>query len=270
MCKLLNKGLVSEPVLKLWAVEDVAKLKQLLYKNERKLRHYPPKSLLLKDAIDFKHLFYTLDTFSCDPIRTEPFQILDNSTENYNHLLRQYYLERLRSTKIFQTHDTTTLINRQEDQNRIGSHFQYLIEIATRSYIEGFHWHLAYLDCCIAKSGCIQQKYVKQLQQKCTESAQSEMNKSDTCTKNNNILHGVTDPTTDILVAKLNKLNLNSNNLSQTTTNQSILPTIVLTDYSQVTDNDSDIILSDNSYKETTLSIPNIRCRVESRPPTNI
>lgn len=281
LCKFLNKGLISEPVERLWAIQDVAKLKQLLYRNERHLRqryYYKPKTLLLRNALDFKNLFCTLEetsTVLVDPInksRTNYHKSKRNSNDRTTETLRQYYLKRL-SARV------PVVANSDNKTNKF-------IETAARCYIEGFQWHITYLEVCATKSALLRQKYASYLQQKQQQFQRQKRNnnwnfdvKSDQMNKcerffiNTTTTHNQTGDDTisaqanDILVTKLNQLNLNPQNNNH-------LPTIVLTDCSEASSDTNSIIFNQNNLSENLqefneLHIPAITCHVESRPPNN-
>lgn len=276
LCKFLNKGLISEPVERLWAVQDVSKLKQLLYKNERHLRrqYTKPKTLLLRNALDFKNLFCTLEeTTSADQINKSGicFASKNNSNDRTNETLRQYYLKRLSARAPGNT-DRTVYSNK-------------FIEAAVRCYIEGFQWHITYLDLCAAKSATLRQKYATQQKQQQQEiqrqkrnsrGVKSDMNKCETVfitTTNIQHYHQAGDAqANDILVTKLNQLNLNSHNNNN---NNCTLPTIVLTDCSEESSDTNSIIFINQSQRQDFIEIidqlhtPAIACHVEARPPSN-
>lgn len=272
MCKFLNKGLISEPVERLWAIQDVSKLKQLLYKNERHLRrqYSKPKTLLLRNALDFKNLFCALEqTTSADPINKSRTHYITkkNTNDRTNETLRQYYLKRLSARTPGNT-DRTVYSNK-------------FIETAARCYIEGFQWHITYLDLCAAKSATLRQKYASQQRQKRNNRGvviKSDMNKCETVfITTKNIQHHQTGDSidaqaNDTLVTKLNQLNLNShnNNFSNST-----LPTIVLTDCSEESSDTNSIIFINHNTRQDfneiidQLRTPAIACHVEARPPSN-
>lgn len=251
LCKLLNKGLISEPVEKLFAVQDVSKLKQLLYKNERHLRRQynrQPKTLLLRNALDFKNIFASLEQGSQGekPIK-------HHSHDRPNEALRQYYLKRLSARAPGNT-----------DRHLYDNKF---IETAVRCYVEGFQWHITYLDLCAAKSATLCQQYATQQKRR----VKSDMNKCERVfiTTTNFHHHYQTGGSTtadaqanDTLVTKLNQLNLNSHN------NNGALPTIVLTDCSEESSDTNSIIFINHEIIDQ-LRTPAIACHVEARPPSN-
>lgn len=261
LCKLLNKGLISEPVERLCTIQDVSKLKQLLYKNERHLRRQyskQPKTLLLKNALDFKNIFSSLEqTSSGAPINNTPKNI--NSNDRPNETLRQYYLKRL-----------SARVPKNTDRNLYSDKF---IETAVRCYVEGFQWHITYLDLCAAKSATLRQQYVTQQKRKNrgVTIKSEQMKKCETVfiATTNLRYHQTGDSidaqANDTLVTKLNQLNLNSHNNNCTS---STLPTIVLTDCSEETSDTNSVIFINHEIIDQ-LRTPAIACHVEARPPSN-
>lgn len=232
----------------------------MLYKKERILRtnQFPHKSILLRNSLDLKQFFLDDSTGIDD----------EEYAEDPVEYIHQYY--------------ATCVAN--HDQLVTGKRLKAAFDIAARCYSEGFLWHTTYLEVCAAKSAFLRQQYVTKLQNKSQASKINYMNKSvennrnNTSNSNNSIEESEAsfftncseenfDEETDEFDAKFNALNLNNSHGQ----NQS-LPTIILTDYSnQAPTKAKNSETSDQEifYNGEQLTIPNIRCRIESRPPNN-
>lgn len=239
---------------KLRGIQDVSILRHLLYRNERYLRrHYSrqQKTLLLRNGLDFKSIFCALET---NKSRGDPISNKNDDDTSNEQLLRQYYLKRLSA---------------RASANNARNSTDNLVEAAARCYIEGFQWHITYLDLCAAKSATICQQYATRKKQQ-NNNNNCDMSTCETLfitTSKTNVEHychqtGDSIETNDILVTKLNQLNLNSHNTNTTSNN---LPTITLTDFSEDSSDTNSVIFVNHEIIDQ-LRAPSIACHVEARP----